>query len=361
MKNTQRIFTFHLLNDYSGSPKVLMQLLKGWVAKGFKVHLSTSLHRKGFLSDIPGVHYQNAWYRFSPNPWLRLVYYSLSQLMLMLRLIFVFRKNDLVYINTVLPFGAGIAGRLRGCRVIYHIHESTVNPRPLKWFLFKMVTLNAAEIINVSEYVAQSHGITTKKSHLLYNAIENDFIKQAQKRQVESKKNNVLMVCSLKAYKGVNEFVQLAARFPEYKFRLVVNAGKAEINAYFNDMNLPGNLEVFDAQTNLHPFYAWAGVIVNLSRPDGWIETFGLTIIEGMAYGLPAIVPPVGGITEVIEAGKTGYIADSRRSEELDTALESILEDERHYFELSANARKRILMFSEDAFIKRNIEIISAS
>jgi len=34
------------------------------------------------------------------------------------------------------------------------------------------------------------------------------------------------------------------------------------------------------------------------------VETFGLTILEGMTYKLPAIVPPVGGVIELVEENK---------------------------------------------------------
>ena len=35
------------------------------------------------------------------------------------------------------------------------------------------------------------------------------------------------------------------------------------------------------------------------------IETFGLTALEAMAFGLPVIVPTVGGIAEMVEELKT--------------------------------------------------------
>ncbi len=358
MKKNVRIHVFHLLNDFSGSPKVLMQLLKGWKMAGFELHLHTSLHRMGFLSEIEGVNYHSVWYRFANNPLLRLVNFALSQVLLFTKLLFKIKREDIVYVNTVLPFGAALAGRLKGSRVVYHIHESTVNPRILKWFLFGVVKITATEVVNVSQFVAHSHGIKSKKNHLLYNAIENAFIEQAQPEPNKEIQGNVLMVCSLKAYKGVNEFVLLASRFPQWNFRMVVNATRVEIDKYFASHVLPNNLQICDSQINMHPFYYWANVIVNLSRPDGWVETFGLTIIEGMAYGLPAIVPPVGGITEVISEGETGYLADSRNPEALDKALQGVMESKSAYHKLSVNALRRIRLFSEDRFHADSVKII---
>jgi L-malate glycosyltransferase len=193
-------------------------------------------------------------------------------------------KDDIVYVNTVLPFGAAIIGKIRGARVIYHIHESTVNPAILKWFLFKVVKYTASDIINVSEYVAFSHKITTVTNHLVYNTIEDSFMEKVLPKSVEKNPQNVLMICSLKTYKGVFEFIQLACDHQLYSFRLVLNANQSEIDDFFKDTKMPQNLVIYPSQKDLHPFFQWADVIANLSRPDGWVETFGLTIIEG--YGL---------------------------------------------------------------------------
>ncbi|MBK7632950.1 MAG: hypothetical protein IPJ13_00735 [Saprospiraceae bacterium] len=59
---------------------------------------------------------------------------------------------------------------------------------------------------------------------------------------------NVLMICSLKAYKGVNEYLQLAKKNPEYAFRLVVNASAMDIEGYFSGQNLPQKLNDISTQ-----------------------------------------------------------------------------------------------------------------
>jgi glycosyltransferase involved in cell wall biosynthesis len=348
MRHTNRIFAFHLLNDRSGSPKVLSQIIKGWVNDGMDIHLYTSLYQEGFLSGIEGVSYHNGWYRFKENPWIRLLFYTLSQLILIGKMYRKIKKTDIVYINTVLPFGAALLGKIKGCRVIYHIHESTVNPAILKWFLFKIVKWSASEIINVSKYVEKSHGIKNVPNHLVYNAIDEYFLLNLlPKEESVFRPSRVLMVCSLKAYKGVFEFIQLAADFPQYQFRLVLNATQTEINSFFGGVQFPDNLTLFPSQSNLHPFFQWADIIVNLSRPDAWIETFGLTIIEGMAYGLPAIVPPVGGILEVIEEGVTGFSVDSRNSIQLNDKLSQLLSNTNDYKTCAREALKRLNHFKE--------------
>lgn len=358
MNQTEKIVVFHLLNDRSGSPKVLSQLLKDWVKRNKVVHLHTSKHADGFLSEIPEINYHYSNYKFKENPWLRLFYFLKTQLILMFTMFATIQKGDLVYVNTVLPFGAGIIGKIKGCRVIYHIHESTVNPAVLKWFLFKILSWTASEIINVSKYVETSHQTKDIPNHLVYNALNDDFIAKMLPKKINGQPENVLMVCSLKAYKGVFEFIDLAKTNPQFHFRLVLNADQNTISAFFKAVDFPSNLVVYPAQNNLHPFYQWADVILNLSRPDGWVETFGLTIIEGMAYGLPSIVPPVGGILEVIEEGVTGFCVDSRNKNELRNKLNKLMTKQDRYKEFSEQAKQRVLMFEEQLMLQKINSII---
>ncbi len=354
-----RVFAFHLLNDYSGSPKVLSQLLKGWVKNGIDVNMVTCKGRVGFLSEVEEVKYHYYTYKFAENKWVRLFNLTLSQMIVFLKFWSKIKKEDIIYVNTVLPFGAAILGKLKGCRVVYHVHETTMKPPILKKFLFGIAKWAADDVIYVSNYLSKQEPFTKAKIHIIYNAIENEFYEKAKlNREISESPKNALLVCSLKDYKGVNEFVQLSKLNSKYNFRLVVNALQIEIDIYFKNTFLPNNLEIFETQTNLHPFYKWADVILNLSKPDGWIETFGLTIIEGMSYGLPAIIPPVGGITELVNEGENGYLIDSRNMEELNKVFNSIFTDVNSYKKMSESALKKIDEFSESLFIEKNLAVL---
>ncbi len=353
-----RIFAFHLLNDYSGSPKVLKQLVNGWTNNGIDCHIVTCSGREGFLSDIKGVKYHHYWYRFAQNPFVRLIFLMISQILLIIKMYPVITKSDVIYVNTVLPFGAGILGKLKGCKVIYHIHETSMKPWILKKILFGIADVTSTEVVYVSKYLSEQETMS-KPGHVLYNALETSFLSKALlNRKVTPDYKNVLMICSLKAYKGVNEYLQLAKKNPEYAFRLVVNASAIDIEGYFAGQNLPQNLTIFPTQKDVHPHYQWADVVLNLSRPDGWVETFGLTVIEAMAYGLPVIVPPVGGIAELVEKGVNGYKADSRNVNHISHLLVDILEDKIHYEKLSTHAKQLIIKYDEDSFVMKSCEML---
>lgn len=355
-----KIYAFHLLNDYSGSPKVLMQLVKGWTKSGIDVTVVTCSGREGFLSHLDQVHYVEYWYRWAANPFLRLINLTLSQVIVVARLVTVIKKNDIVYINTVLPFGAAFLGMLKGCRIIYHIHETSMKPPLLKRFLFGVMKWSASDVIYVSKYLSEQEQVKNKRTHILYNAIEDTFLMES-KKSVRPDRNpqHILMVCSLKSYKGVDEFFHLAQLHPALRFQLVVNASQKDIEGYIKEKQLAPNLTIFPVQQNLHPFYKWADIVVNLSHPDKWIETFGLTIIEGMAYGLPAIVPPAGGITEIVTDGENGYWADPRDLQFLSDRLRKLCTPE-VYFPMRKKAAERMNTYREKLLMNQSFAILNS-
>ena len=354
-----KIYAFHLLNDYSGSPKVLKQSIENWVCQGHDVTVVTCKEREGFLSEIDGVQYEYFWYKLGSSQFLKLLFLIWSQIFLFTKLILKVKKNDLIYINTVLPFGAAILGLVKRCRIIYHIHETSIRPLAFKKVLFGIVSLTAKEVIYVSNFLANQEKSNCKKTYILHNAIENKFLKIADtKIDKTSIDKNILMVCSLKTYKGVYEFVELSNRHEHYQFKLVVNASTSEVLEFFKEFELPKNLKIHSTQTNLHPFFQWADIVLNLSRPDEWVETFGLTIIEAMAYGLPVIVPPVGGVTELVEYGVNGYLVSSRELKEVSSKLDKIFNNKKLYLSMKENALKKIQNFKEDVFAQKSLQII---
>jgi len=355
-----RIFACHLLNDYSGSPKVLKQLINGWIKNRKNVTILTCYNREGFLSNVNGAIYSTYWYKWSPNNLVRLVSYFLSQIILFFKILKLANKKDIVYVNTILPFGAALAGKLKGCKVIYHVHEISITPKILNLFLFKMVSFCSNKVIYVSNYLKSNAFNKLKNNIILYYALDDVFLHEALKYNKEkSLQQNVLMISSLKVYKGVNEFVELSKLNPQLNFKLVLNANQSEIDLFFKEKGLPENLKLYPVQSNTHPFYQWADVILNLSRPDGWIETFGLTIIEAMAYKLPAIVPPIGGISELVSDYENGFLVDSRNMKLLSNTLNLLLKDKSLYEKMRIQSFYKLKEFNENDFILKSMQSLN--
>ena len=60
------------------------------------------------------------------------------------------------------------------------------------------------------------------------------------------------------------------------------------------------------AGQNLLAAYHEADVLITPSR----VESFGMVLVEAMASGLPVVASSVGGITEVVTDGESGFLVE---------------------------------------------------
>src|ERR1700760_15592 len=144
----------HLLNDYSGSPLVLSHVIDSLPDAAYKKILYTSTSSgAGFLTGLNGVETRHFHYRWKANAWLRLMTFTLSQVLLFFQLLRLRRHDVVIYVNTLLPFGAALAGKLMGKKIIYHLHETSMKPPALKSLLRSVANRPAHHVIYVSQYL----------------------------------------------------------------------------------------------------------------------------------------------------------------------------------------------------------------
>ena len=79
-------------------------------------------------------------------------------------------------------------------------------------------------------------------------------------------------------------------------------------------------------------------MVLNLSKVDECVETFGLTILEAMAFGIPVIVPPIGGPAEIVTDGVEGYVISSYETNDIAKKIKELSMDKAKWTELSINA-----------------------
>ena len=120
----KKIIAVHLFNDYSGSPLVFKNVLKGLLSSGYKIDLFISGNNKGFLSEINGINYKYFRYIYGNLKVLTLIKFLYSQAIIFFKLLRYNRNEHLLYVNTILPFGALLAGKLLGISIICHLHET---------------------------------------------------------------------------------------------------------------------------------------------------------------------------------------------------------------------------------------------
>jgi glycosyltransferase involved in cell wall biosynthesis len=349
------ILFLHLLNNYSGSPQVLSNYLKELILiKKFKIYLLTS-KTEGSLSNIPNIIYFNNHYKWSNNKLFLITRFLLSQIYIFFFVLFRTKNINILYINNILSFSAAIAGKLIRKKIIYHVHELYIHPNIFQKIMWSVMEKSADNIFSVSKYVSEH---IKRKSINIYNTVSRKFEVKAKNMMIETKiinqkfsNKNILMVSSLKKYKGIDIFVSIAKQCPEYSFSLIISSMPDEIMNYFLNTRLPLNLKIIPVQNDLSSYYLETSLLLNLSLPKLCIEAFGMTLIEGMQFGTPCIAPNFGGPKEIIINGENGFLVDPYDENTVIQTINTILSSEDTYTKFFNNVMRLNNRFSIDTSI----------
>lgn len=351
MKNKRIVFV-HFFNSYTGSPQVLKTVIESLT--DYEVTLITN-RTEGFLTGLDiNYHYFN--FNLTNNRLTTLFNYFAAQVSIFFKVLFIINKNDLAYINTSIPVFAAFAARVKGATILFHLHEDRKSLNFVHRFVSYFRKYFCEYEIFVSNYLFTKEHIPGKKYFILPNVLNKNFFEKAVKHSLIDKTKlpfNVLMICSLKTYKGVYEFLDIADKLLTEKditFTLVVSETKELIDNFFYNTFIPSNVTIHESTYNTIPFYEKASIVLSLSRVDEWIETFGLTILEGMSFGIPCIVPPIGGPTELIKPEVNGFQISSYDKVRIINSILMLRNDKELYKKISNNNKKRALDFSYVAF-----------
>jgi glycosyltransferase involved in cell wall biosynthesis len=108
-----------------------------------------------------------------------------------------------------------------------------------------------------------------------------------------------------------------------------------------------GRARVLDWMDDLTPFFAALDLYVMPSRSEG----LGSSALLAMAYGLPVVASRVGGLSEVVEHERTGWLVPPDSPAELAQALVRAASNRECLRRFGASARERARRFSDDMMV----------
>jgi len=99
----------------------------------------------------------------------------------------------------------------------------------------------------------------------------------------------------------------------------------------------------------LDEFYAALDLYIMPSRSEGW----GLTALRAMSFGIPVIASNAGGLPELVENGKSGWLVPPESPEALAGAIEQGASDPARLCEFGRHARERASRFSIEQTVEQ--------
>lgn len=227
---------------------------------------------------------------------------------------------------------------------------STVEMYVADWFGAKSAVTRFITVSDFQRRVLISQGMPADRISTIYNPVDPMFF--SVKSALDG---GVIYFGRLEEYKGVFDILTLAEHLPNISF-VLIGTGRAEpalrtrIAANnLDNVTLTGAL----SREELLPYLKHAKVAMVPSR---WNETFGLTAVEAMAAGVPVIVSDMGGLPEVVDSGKTGYVVPVDMSETIEVHLKEMCNIIPHDLANAARIRASVL-FSEERY-RKNLEFL---
>jgi glycosyltransferase involved in cell wall biosynthesis len=84
-----------------------------------------------------------------------------------------------------------------------------------------------------------------------------------------------------------------------------------------------------------------------------WPEPFGLVALESMACGVPVVAHAIGGLSELVQDGETGFLITPGDRKSIENKVAELVTNDNQWLTLSRNARRRAEEFDWSNIVSR--------
>jgi len=274
---------------------------------------------------------------FNPLSYIPFVIQSIYKLL--------FREYDIIHAHYV-PHSALVPSILKTEPLIVTFYGTDGRVYPWKnkvnFLLTKFVLDRSDKIVSpnneIKKMLVDRMNVDPLKIHVLHHGVDTEIFKPVSKEcarkvtKLPASKHVVLFVGTLTRQKGIPYVLRTAHRLPDVLFVLI---GRGQL-----DTNLKNCLIL--EQRRHEDLPAWmsaADVLVLPSETEGTPSV----IQESLACGTPVIASDVGGCSEVVRDGKTGYLIPVGDVDALTDRIKYLLDNLETRLDMGKAGRKDML------------------
>lgn len=357
-----RYIAVHLSNDQSGSPRVLADFCSTDAVQDEKLTIVTNTG-DGFLGSHLG-QMKRIFYFRTKYTVVNSVSYLLAQIQIFVRVVllvlkaYLYNEKPVVVSNTTLCLSSMVASRIMGATTIAYVHE-LMTALPLHYKMArKVLDLTADEIIFVSQFLSNRYDIRDRRFLVIDNGLRSDFEPPKEVNYAAKfSSGHVLFVGSLRAYKGIHQFLEVAEKLPKIQFIALLSCTDAVLETFKDQHFVPKNVFLKASVTNIDQYYESAHALLNLSLAPDCVESFGMTVLEGMSFACPCVVPLAGGHLDYFDL-RSGAIIDARDTDKIVMFLGELHENEGLWREYASHAAKVAETLSSEIYNKKVCEFL---
>lgn len=193
---------------------------------------------------------------------------------------------------------------------------------------------NADALVGVSNKICRTLSETNPNSYTVYGCTKPLKENRNFEQQYFSDTTDALKIAHIGNFQAVKNFpltIELAKHFPQYRFYLV---GSGELATDLKQQ--AAGME----NIRFIPFTEYIGSVfkhIDLQILPSFSEGLPGIILEGYRYRVPVLAHAVGGIPEIVEHGKTGYLSQDNSLEDYCRLLSEFTPPRRKIIELQQN------------------------
>ncbi|MBL8953697.1 MAG: glycosyltransferase family 4 protein [Myxococcaceae bacterium] len=254
---------------------------------------------------------------------------------------------ELIHTNTILTPAGGFAAQLLGLGHVWHLRELIGAGQPFQLPL-EGRALAAFMKAHASVVIANSNASAAALRDVLpaerLAVVPNGIDLEAFGRIGRRSGGHVVigMVANLSSRVKKHElFVAAARQAPGAEYRLYGHAPAEGSDAYADEVRRKAEAGGVRIMGFVDARAVMAELDVLVHTADG--ESFGRTVVEAMAAGLPVVGVAGGGVGETVVHGETGLLAPPDSSEALAVHLRTLIADPSLRKRLGAAGRERAL------------------
>jgi len=263
-----------------------------------------------------------------------------------------------------IPLGLALLGTSIPMIASEHIVPEHYRSRPLEKILLRLVPLLAKRITCVSDQARSSYSTSLQKKMVsVVNPVNIAVCGQADVSGLHRPRKVLLTVGRLDAQKDhitlIEAFAEIAPQFPVWDLR-IVGEGKLrqKLEEKVTELGLGKRVLLPGTIRDIAVEYLSAQLFVQPSR----YESFGLTIAEALAHGLPAIgFVDCQGTNQLIQPGLNGDLAkgSGNRAANLAQTLTTLMRDDGRRVCLSRKSADILEEYSLENVLSHWEQIIS--
>jgi N-acetyl-alpha-D-glucosaminyl L-malate synthase BshA len=264
-------------------------------------------------------------------------------------------RLDLVHAHYAIPHSVAVflGQQMGSCEVktvttLHGTDVQLVGLDPSYWEITRFAMLKSSGLTAVSRNLAET---TTREFHLdrevrvIPNFVDTRRFSRrkaaARRREIARPGEKVLLHVSnfrpvKRVWEVVEAFARISARVPSQLYMIGDGPDRPRSQATARDLGVESRVHFIKATSAIEEWYAAADLLLHPSE----MESFGLAPLEAMACGVPVLAYRVGGLPEVVEDGKSGWLLPVGDVEGLARRAVGLLEDAARWARFSHRSRE---------------------